>query len=178
MCKLSCHRFGDPVTANCSVQRKGFPLLGWEVSLVRESMLSNIGHENTISLKSNLTPPKSCLPINLPLHLSLTCEQDPELFQLLLLGQQLTPNLTEAIHRYPAEYHGLRSRGANFHLNHFRLCCTLHGRALMKPAELSSAKDVIWGHHNKPSPLLGCFWDSVHENHKHNQWSPTLQRMC
>ncbi|XP_044043698.1 uncharacterized protein LOC122872059 isoform X2 [Siniperca chuatsi] len=26
-------RFGDPVTANCSIHRRGFPLIGWEVSL-------------------------------------------------------------------------------------------------------------------------------------------------
>ncbi|KAI3353435.1 hypothetical protein L3Q82_019960, partial [Scortum barcoo] len=30
-------RFGDPVTANCSLQSMGFPLLGWEVSLAPPS---------------------------------------------------------------------------------------------------------------------------------------------
>ncbi|XP_045903993.1 intercellular adhesion molecule 3-like [Micropterus dolomieu] len=35
-------RFGDPVTANCSVQRKGFPLLGWEVSLAPPQATENL----------------------------------------------------------------------------------------------------------------------------------------
>lgn len=33
----ACHRFGDPVTLNCSVHQMNFQILGWEASLARKS---------------------------------------------------------------------------------------------------------------------------------------------
>ena len=35
LCKLSCHRFGETLTANCSGQGMDYSGLGWEVSPVR-----------------------------------------------------------------------------------------------------------------------------------------------
>ena len=48
------------------------------------------------------------VPIHLSNSCSISCEQDPKIFQLLCLGQQLIPNPKGAIHCFLAENHGFR----------------------------------------------------------------------
>ncbi len=60
--------------------------------------------------------------LDFALHFTLTREQDPEILELLHLGQHLTPNLEGAIHRFPAEYHDRRSDSSHFSANHPNAC--------------------------------------------------------
>lgn len=84
--QLSCHRFGDPVTANCSVQRMG--ILGWMAPLVRK-------------LKTLL---KALKVLYHTLILS-ALNQDPERVWFYHLGQQVIVNVTEAIRYFTAKHH-------------------------------------------------------------------------
>ena len=59
--------------------------------------------------------------VYLPLHFPLTCQKDPEVLELLHLGQDLLSNLEKALHILPAENHDLKFTGADFHPLHTRL---------------------------------------------------------
>lgn len=63
------------------------------------------------------------LPVHLPPHPSPTREQDPEVLELLHLGQDLLPEPAKARHPSPAENHGLMFRGAGSHPGHLALGC-------------------------------------------------------
>ncbi len=52
---------------------------------------------------------------------SLTREWDPEILELLYLGQQLTPSQDRTIFLFRAENHGLRPGGADTHTDSFTL---------------------------------------------------------
>ncbi|XP_066536336.1 uncharacterized protein xcl32a.1 [Hoplias malabaricus] len=52
-------------------------------------------------------------------------EQEPEVFKLLHLRQDLTSNLERALHPFPTENHGLGLGGADPHPYHFTLGCKL-----------------------------------------------------
>ncbi|KAK0136585.1 hypothetical protein N1851_027270 [Merluccius polli] len=54
-------------------------------------------------------------PVDLPLHPPLTREQDPEVIELLHLGQDLIPDQESALHPFPVEDHGLGFGGADSH---------------------------------------------------------------
>ncbi|KAK0146683.1 hypothetical protein N1851_013966 [Merluccius polli] len=62
-------------------------------------------------------------PVDLPLHPPLTREQDPEVLELLHLGQDLIPDPESALHPFPVEDHGLRFGGADSHPGRFTLGC-------------------------------------------------------
>uniref|UniRef100_A0A3Q0SH69 Sodium-dependent phosphate transport protein 2A n=1 Tax=Amphilophus citrinellus TaxID=61819 RepID=A0A3Q0SH69_AMPCI len=61
--------------------------------------------------------------VDLPLPSPVTCEQDPEILELLHLGQELVPEPERALHPFPAEDHSLRLRGADSHASRFALSC-------------------------------------------------------
>ncbi|XP_062311935.1 uncharacterized protein LOC134016604 [Osmerus eperlanus] len=62
-------------------------------------------------------------PVDLALHPSLTREQDPEILELLRLGQDLLPDPEIALHLFPVDNHGLRFGGADSHPSRFAFGC-------------------------------------------------------
>ena len=62
-------------------------------------------------------------PVDLPLQPPLTCEQDPEVLELLHLGQELIPDLESALHPFPVEDHGLGFGGTDSHPGRLTLGC-------------------------------------------------------
>ncbi|KAK0140004.1 hypothetical protein N1851_023076 [Merluccius polli] len=62
-------------------------------------------------------------PVDLPLHPPLTREQDPEVLELLHLGQDLMPDPESALYPFPVEDHGLGFGGADSHPGRFTLGC-------------------------------------------------------
>ncbi|KAI2645722.1 Biotin synthase [Labeo rohita] len=61
--------------------------------------------------------------VDLPLHPSLTREQDPQILKLLHPGQGLPTNLKRTSHPFLTENHDLRLRGADSHPSRFTLNC-------------------------------------------------------
>uniref|UniRef100_A0A669CDG2 Uncharacterized protein n=1 Tax=Oreochromis niloticus TaxID=8128 RepID=A0A669CDG2_ORENI len=61
--------------------------------------------------------------VDLRLPSPITREQDPEVLELLHLGQELIPDPEWALHPFPAENHGLRFGGADPHSRCFTLGC-------------------------------------------------------
>ena len=62
-------------------------------------------------------------PIRLSIHPPITREQDPEVLELLHLGQDLIPDPESALHPFLVKDHGLRFGGADSHPGHFTLGC-------------------------------------------------------
>ncbi|KAK0141115.1 hypothetical protein N1851_021854 [Merluccius polli] len=96
-------------------------------------------------------------PVDLPLHPPPTREQDPEVLELLHLGQDLIPDPGSALHPFPVEDHGLGFGGADSHPGCFTLGCEPVQRELEDQSDeanrtTSSAKsrDPILRSPNRP----------------------------
>ncbi|KAK0145384.1 hypothetical protein N1851_015733 [Merluccius polli] len=82
-------------------------------------------------------------PVDLPLHPPLTREQDPEVLELLHLGQDLIPDPESALHPFPVEDHGLGFGGADSHPGHFTLGCVPVQRELeVTPHNIQGLKEL------------------------------------
>ncbi|KAK0137965.1 hypothetical protein N1851_025840 [Merluccius polli] len=82
-------------------------------------------------------------PVDLPLHPPLTREQDPEVLELLHLGQDLIPDPEGALHPFPVEDHGLGLGGADSHPDRFTLGCEPVQRELeVTPHNIQGLKEL------------------------------------
>ncbi|MEQ2234978.1 hypothetical protein ILYODFUR_036936 [Ilyodon furcidens] len=87
-------------------------------------------HHNGPAQRPHYCGSRTDQSVNLPLHSSLTHEQDPQILKLLHLRQELPSNLKRTSHPFPVENHGLRLGGADPHPSRFTLSCELPQRML------------------------------------------------
>ncbi|KAK0130536.1 hypothetical protein N1851_035235 [Merluccius polli] len=93
-------------------------------------------------------------PVDLPLNPPLTREQDPEVLELLHLGQDLIPDPESVLHPFPVEDHGLGFGGADSHSGRFTLGCELVQRELeVTPHNIQGLKELRGGTSSTPGAL-------------------------